>query len=38
MRRLSITNMVATVTMNKWIRNTGASVVKLAEYIAAADG
>jgi hypothetical protein len=32
------TDMAATVTINKWIRDAGASVAKLAEYIAAADG
>lgn len=37
MRRLSITDMAATVTVNKWIRDAGASVAKLAECIAAAD-
>jgi hypothetical protein len=38
MRRLAITDLAATVTVNRWIRGAGASVAKLAEYIAAADG
>jgi hypothetical protein len=37
MRRLAITDMAAAVTVNKWIRDAGAAVAKLAEYIAAAD-
>jgi hypothetical protein len=37
MRRLSITDMAATVTLNKWVREAGAAVGKLAEYIVAAD-
>jgi hypothetical protein len=37
MRRLGITDIAANVTLNRWIREAGPDVAKLAEYVAAAD-
>jgi hypothetical protein len=37
MRRLAITDMAAKVTVERWIREAGAGVAQLAEYVAAAD-
>jgi len=37
MRRLAITDMAAKVTADRWIREAGPAVAKLAEYVAAAD-
>jgi hypothetical protein len=37
MRRLAITDMAAKVTVERWIRDAGAGVAQLAEYVAAAD-
>jgi hypothetical protein len=37
MRRLGITDIAANVTMNRWLREAGSQVAKLAEYVAAAD-
>jgi hypothetical protein len=37
MRRLTVTDIAAKVTVDRWIREAGAAVAKLAEYVAAAD-
>ena len=37
MRRLGITDMAAKVTVDRWIKDAGPAVAKLAEYVAAAD-
>jgi hypothetical protein len=37
MRRLAMTDMAAKVTIDRWIKEAGAAVAKLAEYVAAAD-
>jgi hypothetical protein len=37
MRRLAITDMAAKVTIDRWLREAGPTVAKLAEYVAAAD-
>jgi hypothetical protein len=37
MRRLALTDMAAKVTVDRWIREAGPAVAKLAEYVAAAD-
>jgi hypothetical protein len=37
MRRLAITDMAAKVTIDRWIKDAGSTVAKLAEYVAAAD-
>ncbi len=37
LRRLAITDMAAKVTIDRWIREAGPEVAKLAEYVAAAD-
>jgi len=37
MRRLAVTDMAAKVTVDRWIREAGPAVAKLAEYVAAAD-
>jgi hypothetical protein len=37
MRRLAMTDMAAEVTIDRWIRDAGPVVTKLAEYVAAAD-
>jgi hypothetical protein len=36
-RRLGITDIAANVTLNRWIKEAGPDVAKLAEYVAAAD-
>jgi hypothetical protein len=37
MRRLGVTDMAAKVTVDRWIKDAGPAVAKLAEYVAAAD-
>ena len=37
LRRLAITDMAAKVTIDRWIREAGPEVAKLAEFVAAAD-
>ena len=37
MRRLAVTDMAAKVAVDRWIREAGAGIKKLAEYVAAAD-
>jgi hypothetical protein len=37
MRQLGISDIAANVTVNRWLREAGPAVAKLAEYVAAAD-
>jgi hypothetical protein len=37
MRRLAVTDIAAKVTVDRWIREAGSTVARLAEYVAAAD-